>query len=403
MRLQSTTELEQHPARQVLADLLTALQHERFDELVTNADPAVLFAREKLVAMTQLVNARISSTPAALCSLYALGQIHVHLSNVLVEVNNFNSNANVAHLLNAIAHMESNALSWLWGFPVSQPDASTGWAESAKDFSDFSQRAVTELKMSRDDLAAALEAAKREAARLAERLKAIEDSASTERAMAAAEIRNLQAEYLTREAERKEAFDKSMSAFALQLHESLGQADLTATEKLVQIEDLRGEAARVVQVIGNIGVTGNYQRTAQDESKAANLWRWITIVFFVVGVTVALVTLGIFLYQGPSAENIQSSIVRLLFALAITAPAFYTARESARHRTNADRARQDELELASLGPFIELLPEEKKIAIRETLTTRYFGRGVDQHDVKPLLTLAEVKDLIKELGAALRK
>jgi len=77
--------------------------------------------------------------------------------------------------------------------------------------------------------------------------------------------------------------------------------------------------------------------------------------------------------------------VRLLYALAIAAPAFYTARESARHRTNADRARQTELELASLGPFIELMKEQDKEEIRKSLIPTYFGRPVDAHEIKTVL------------------
>jgi len=77
--------------------------------------------------------------------------------------------------------------------------------------------------------------------------------------------------------------------------------------------------------------------------------------------------------------------VRLLYALAIAAPAFYTARESARHHTNADRARQTELELASLGPFNELMKEQDKEEIRKSLIPTYFGRPVDAHEIKTVL------------------
>ena len=95
-------------------------------------------------------------------------------------------------------------------------------------------------------------------------------------------------------------------------------------------------------------------------------------------------------------------LVRLLYAIAITAPAWYTARESARHRTTADRARQTELELASIGPFIELMPEEKKVLIRENLTPLYFGRVVDQHTVDHPLDPAKLKDLAAEIAKAMK-
>ena len=92
-----------------------------------------------------------------------------------------------------------------------------------------------------------------------------------------------------------------------------------------------------------------------------------------------------------------------MYALAITAPAWYTARESARHRTNADRARQTELELASLGPFIELMPDDKKNQIREELTKRYFGNQIAEHTVEQPVNMKEVREFALELVKAVRK
>ena len=76
-------------------------------------------------------------------------------------------------------------------------------------------------------------------------------------------------------------------------------------------------------------------------------------------------------------------------------PAFYTARESARHRTNSDRAKQRELELATLGPYIELLPSEVKSVVRERLTERYFGGSVEEHKIDSPIDLEGIIKLIE--------
>ncbi|MNR33216.1 hypothetical protein D3C85_1508720 [compost metagenome] len=96
-------------------------------------------------------------------------------------------------------------------------------------------------------------------------------------------------------------------------------------------------------------------------------------------------------------------VVRLLYAIAITTPAWYTARESARHRTNSDRARQTELDLAAIGPFIELLPEEKKVEIRERMTGLYFGKSVEPHSANSPFDATAVKDMAVELVRLLKK
>jgi hypothetical protein len=150
-------------------------------------------------------------------------------------------------------------------------------------------------------------------------------------------------------------------------------------------------------------VTGNYQQIANSEALQANFWRWVTIAIFAAGISVAVATFIKFWNQPFSTENTWSVVIRLLYAIAITAPAWYSANESGRHRTNSDRARQTELELASIGPFIELMPEDKKVEIRQSLTKSYFGRSVDAHNVQSPIDIRNIKDLVVELVKAVKK
>ncbi|WP_411728460.1 hypothetical protein [Methyloglobulus sp.] len=124
---------------------------------------------------------------------------------------------------------------------------------------------------------------------------------------------------------------------------------------------------------------------------------------FALGIGTAIATLWKFWDDPSTPENAWSAIIRLLYAIAITTPAWYAAKESARHRTNADRARQTELELASLGPFIELMQPEKKEAIREDLIKNYFGKGVTPHEVNEPVKIKDLKDLLLEAIKALSK
>lgn len=101
-----------------------------------------------------------------------------------------------------------------------------------------------------------------------------------------------------------------------------------------------------------------------------------------------------------SPETAWSVLIRLIYAIVITAPAWYAAKESARHRSNADRARQTELELASLGPFIELMDREKKDQILEELTKRYFGNQVPAHTSEPPIDVQKLMKLAVDLVKA---
>lgn len=167
--------------------------------------------------------------------------------------------------------------------------------------------------------------------------------------------------------------------------EKVTAIDAYARLGIEELDKKRTEAAQIVQAVGDILTTGTYKATAETEAKLANRYRNVTIALFIIGILIVIsnyVIHAIALSEGIAYEESPWMIVsRFATALAVALPAIYTARESARHRTTADRARQRELELTTLGPFIELLPSVKKDEIRDRLTDRYFGGETDKHEV----------------------
>ena len=208
--------------------------------------------------------------------------------------------------------------------------------------------------------------------------------------------------YAESEASRKSDFLKSLENIDSKFTAFYIDSTDKANELITKIDTKKSEAEQIVQVVGNIGATGNFQIIANRENTQANIWRLLTMGFFLVGVELALLTFLKFYEESFHPENSIAVIIRLLFAAAITAPAWYTARESARHRSTSDRARQTELELASLGPFIELMPNENKISIREELTKKYFGNKIEDHKSEPPLNIKDLQSLIVETIKASR-
>ena len=100
-------------------------------------------------------------------------------------------------------------------------------------------------------------------------------------------------------------------------------------------------------------------------------------------------------------ENFWTFAMRFVTAIAITLPAFYTARESARHRTNADRARTRDIELATLDPFIELLGNKDEIKAK--LVERYFGNDVEAHEIKQPIDTKGATELVKVIMDGIAK
>lgn len=394
----------EHPLWNTLTQFLQLETAPSLHEPAIAGNDQFSLARDKVFAIAHVIRSLMESTPATLVSVHALNQLNKHVQAALNELNAYVSNKNTAHISNAVTQFEQNVLPWLWGFvPITRATDNEALPAIIEGLSQSASETIKQLVQERDKLGSHIQETDATAAELKSRLDAMAESAARERAEASAAVAKLEQAFATKETERAAAFDAAINKI---------KADYSTLEKTTKnesallisgLEEQKNNAAKIVQVVGNIGVTGNYQGIANAEAKQANFWRWATVLFFAGGITLAGATFYRFWGEPITPESIWAIAVRLLYAIAITAPAWYTARESARHRTNSDRARQTELELASLGPFIELLPPEKKIAIREEMTKYYFGREVESHTAKAPLDAETVKDIAIELAKAFKK
>jgi len=88
------------------------------------------------------------------------------------------------------------------------------------------------------------------------------------------------------------------------------------------------EAKILVNLIGNVGVTGNYQNMANSHKKRANFWRVMAIVFMSIFSILLVWTIIDLRSEG---FNWTKSLIRLVAAAALSYPATYAARESSKH------------------------------------------------------------------------
>ncbi len=393
-----------HPLKASIAQILDIQNRPEMADTAITDNEQYVFARDKIFAMAQMIQSLLASTPALLASTTAMGQMQNHAQSLMGELNSYLGNKNPGHVVNAVAQFEQNLLPWIWGLsPALQSSSQPIAPQLLESQADMAARSIQLVKEQRDALLTRLNELEGAALELDKRLTEMTESAAKERAVASAAVANLQQLFAEKEIERAETFGKTVKISQEQLDAVANDLKEKSAATIVALDTHRENAARIVQVVGNIGATGNYQQIANNEADAANFWRWATVGVFAAGIAVALSTFYKFWSIPFSTETMGSIAIRLLYAIAITAPAWYTARESARHRTNSDRARQTELELASIGPFIELMPPEKKIEIREHLTKLYFGREIDAHKVETPVDLSGLKEFGVELIKAARK
>ena len=146
------------------------------------------------------------------------------------------------------------------------------------------------------------------------------------------------------------------------------------SEIIADLERKLNEATKLVNVIGNVGVTGNYQNIANHHKDTANTWRLIAIGFMCL---LSFLLIFSIWKVGDPAYDWHKAIIRIVAAAILIYPATYAARESSKHRKLENFNRKAELELAAINPFIEILDEAKKQQIKEKLVDKYFGNHTD--------------------------
>lgn len=308
-----------------------------------------------------------------------------------VQVNSFLGNNNSGHLPNAVNNFNS-ALNRIKNLPLPLNKGDFDFSKVVATF----QKTVEEAYLSLESLNRKLQ----------EDLKTTQDDLVAKNAQITAlqqqltaketEIKNVLISYNTEfesikstnnssfETEKKKMIDSVESdrknykeQFEAEKEENKKKFEeqklLIENQSTKVIEDLNSkllEANKIVNIVGNVGVTGNYQNIANQHKQSANFFRWVALGFMVV-MSGLLIWSIIELSRGQF--DLYKSLVRILAAAVLTYPAVYASRESNKHRKLETQNRNLELELASIGPFIELLPEDKKQKIKEELVSKYFG------------------------------
>lgn len=400
----SPSEYASHPIRSLLDRLSELANSSEFTDPDLLTNEANASALEATFAATTTVRALMARTPALLVSGHGLTQVQNSLQAIFNELSSFQSNKNPGHIQNAKVHVEQAVMPQLWAFGPGPQISETGQlVEIVNQASQTARESLQQLVTQRDSLLERQAALTQQIQDSQARLESLSESVAKQKAEAASVIAVVQQMYAEKEADRVTVFEAMLKELRADFRKLQADSESTQFERLQSLRTSQEQAAQIVQVVGNTGITGNYQKIANSEGLQANVWRLVTIAFFGTGIVIAAATFWKFWHEPFSPENAWSVLIRLMYAFAITAPAWYTAKESARHRSNADRARQTELELASLGPFIELMPEEKKHQIREELTKRYFGNQVSEHTAEPPININDMRELLVELVKAVKK
>lgn len=150
-------------------------------------------------------------------------------------------------------------------------------------------------------------------------------------------------------------------------------------QHISELNSLKMQAKQILNVIGEDATASHHKKTAQEHTKMANIFRMISLL-----IMISICIFIIWLITTTQGEfNWQRYLFRLVSISIFIYPATYAAKESSKHRNLATENERAALELAALGPFIELLDNDKKQEIKEKMVDKFFGKEFNQPKNSP--------------------
>lgn len=327
---------------------------------------------------------RLKLTLPVLVPIAELNAISTEIETAFTQINSFLGNNNIGHLTNADANFNST-ITRTRNLPLPFSKNDFNFSKSIANFEKLVKAKYKQLEDENSELKNELKTIQTDLNSKQLEITKISDLLSAKNT----EINNLNSTFQTNfnniqttasqniENDRKifrAEITKDREVFRKEIDDKINNIDIDTSESVKNINTKLEEAKKLVNVIGNVGVTGNYQNIANEHKKSANLWRFLAILFMTI-----LSALLVYAIWDVSSANYDwvKSLIRVIAAAALSYPATYAARESSKHRKLETVNRKLELELASLTPFIEMLPEEKKREIKAKLVEKYFGNHFD--------------------------
>lgn len=198
----------------------------------------------------------------------------------------------------------------------------------------------------------------------------------------------------------KDDAETSQSAFKEDSDSAIKKLKEDADATIKYLSEQKEEAKKIVGITANIGTTGNYNKIATQEKIVAEILRALAVIFMMAGIYV----IGTVVFNiSKTGFDWKLLLSRVTVTITIFAPALYLARESSKHRQREIHNRKMELELASINPYLELLPDDKKNELKANLTEKFFGRPEPQTDKSDNVTAGALFKLLDKIATVLAK
>ena len=217
--------------------------------------------------------------------------------------------------------------------------------------------------------------------------------------------------YTQEAATRKQSFQEWTESADKKLDVILKATQESADKHLGEMDKHKARAKEILGIVAASGVSGHYKKTATRELISAEVLRALALACFGI---MAYVIYHVVESLSTPTFRWEMGLFRVGVGLALLVPAYYCARESAKHREAEKRNRRLQIELATIEPYLEKINDDP--AMREILKKKadsYFMGQLQNEpndDVENTLATKELRrredqvmDLLKALVASVKR
>jgi len=201
---------------------------------------------------------------------------------------------------------------------------------------------------------------------------------------------DLMGDYTKRLADQDAEFTKQRDASTAEAQKQLSNLtedyDVKAQVILDSVNKRREEVEKLVGVIGNLGVTSGYQKTANQARASMWIWQGVAVLAMI---TVILFAWRAFLPEIQGQFTWEGFATRVFITITVGVLAAYAASQADRFFQTERTNRKLALELTVIDPFIALLPLEEQQKFKLEVGKRTFAQEtqVTTHEKSPATTL----------------
>ncbi len=267
-----------HPIHTTLQSLVEALD----DDALASDNINVIDLVDRIRQAASFTNECLNNVLPALINQGNLNNSNSYLQNILNELNSYKANKNIGHLNNTTNHIDT-LIAQFASFPIPRPVIQEGaFTDALISFKDQAETIIRSLSEQRQLLENQLKELSQASTEVSQQfgklLSAVnKQSEEIDAAISKFEARFGELEEKSRQ-ELRSSIEDNINAIEeliekmAEEHNSLLNEQKTNAEQILSIlESKKKEASDLVQIIGNIGITGNYQKIANQEVRHANV------------------------------------------------------------------------------------------------------------------------------------